>query len=88
MYILVKYANCSSPGPSATIATQEAKNNQPTRTCTTSQVAAVSIALPDANSRWYDSSFANEPDNPVIDNKENENAGVLIDDAEFKLLLA
>ena len=45
-------------------------------TCTTLQVAAVSIGqLPDANSRLYDSSFADEL---VTDNKENEDVGVLI----------
>ena len=38
------------------------------------------------NSHWYDSSFANEPENPVEDNKENEISkptGALIDDAEI-----
>ena len=60
-------------------ATTVLKNKQPTCTCTTLQVAAVSIGqLPDANSRLHDSSFADEPDNPVTDNKENEDVGVLI----------
>ena len=62
------------PGPSAT-ATQEEKSKQPTL-----QVATLPLGPPKPNTRWFNSSFTEEPD---MDNKENENTGTLIDDAEI-----
>ena len=62
-------------GPSATAATREEKSQQPT-----SQVAVLPLGLQNANTRWYNSSFTEEPDTY---SKENEGAGMVMDDAEI-----
>ena len=72
-FSLIQSHKC--PGPSATVGTQDEKSKQPT-----SQVAALSLGLPNANAHWCNSSFTEEPG---MDNDENEGTGTLIDDAEI-----